>query len=125
MSIAAEIRGAVAFTGIPCHQITYDGPDETYFTFNMFSNPDDFGDDGPGAEVWDIQLHLYAPFTLDTMQLRQRIKAALHEAGFTWPSMVDASENTRVSDGTEQHLVFEFECATGADYGAPEVDGDD
>ena len=33
--------------------------------------------------------------------------------GFTWPSMTDASETARSSDGTEQHLVFEFETAEG------------
>ncbi|MBQ8129996.1 MAG: hypothetical protein IJ175_07085 [Clostridia bacterium] len=113
MSLASEIRAAVAFTGLPCEQISYDGAEDTYFTFNMFSTPDDFGDDEPGAEVWSIQLHLFAPFTTDTTLLRRQIKTALRAAGFTAPSMVDASESVRVADGTEQHLVFEFEASTG------------
>ena len=113
MSVASQIRAAVAGFGYPCEQISYDGPADTYFTFNMFTIPDDFGDDEPGAEVWSIQLHLFAPFTLDTTQLRRRIKTAIRVAGFTAPSMVDASEKMRVADGTEQHLVFEFEASTG------------
>ena len=126
MSIAAEIRAAVAFTGYPCHQISYDGPDETYFTFNMFTTPADFGDDAAGAEIYDVQLHLFAPFTLDTTVLRRQIKNALENAGFTRPSMVDASENTRVSDGTEQHIVFECEIAADLDEGdATEEPSDD
>lgn len=115
MSIAQQLIGAVAFTGYPCRQVSYDGPDDTYFTFNMFSTGADFGDDAPGAEIWHIQLHLFAPFTLDTTALRRQIKHALMDAGFTWASLVDASENTRVSDGTEQHIVFECECAGGLD----------
>ena len=112
MSVASRIRAAVAEFGYPCEQISYDGTAETYFTFNMFSTPADFGDDEPGAEVWTIQLHLFAPFVLDTTALRKQIKAAIRAAGFTAPSMVDASEVVRVADGTEQHLVFEFELAT-------------
>lgn len=113
MSVASQIRAAVAFTGYPCEQIRYDGSADTYFTFNMFSTPDDFGDDEPGADIWNIQLHLFAPFELDTTRLRRQIKTAIRAAGFTAPSMVDASEAVRVADGTEQHLVFEFEIATG------------
>lgn len=109
MSIASEIRAAVEPTGIPCQQFGYDGPLDTYLTFNMFSTPDDFGDDEPGAEVWSIQLHLFAPFTLDTTQLRKQIKRAIVGAGFTAPTMVDASTTARMDDGTETHLVFEFE----------------
>lgn len=112
MSVASQIRAAVAGFGYPCEQISYDGTAETYFTFNMFSTPDDFADDEAGAEVWTIQLHLFAPFTLDTTTLRKQIKAAIRAAGFTAPSMVDASESVRVADGTEQHLVFEFEIST-------------
>lgn len=113
MSIASQIRAAVAFTGIPCQQVSYGGAEETYFTFNQQTVPDAFADDEPDAEVWLCQLHLFAPFTLDTTQLRRQVKTALREAGFTAPSMVDASENTRAADGTEQHIVFEFEISTG------------
>lgn len=116
MSVASSIRTALSELNIPIVQLNYSGDEETYLTFNMISTPDDFADDEPGADVWSVQLHLFAPFTNDTTTLRRQIKAALVAAGFTAPKMTDASENTRASDGTEQHIVFEFEAAT--DWGA-------
>lgn len=115
-TVASSIRSALAGLGVPIVQINYAGDEQTYLTFNMISTPDDFGDDEPGADVWSVQLHLFAPFTSDTTTLRRQIKRALVTAGFTAPTMTDASENTRASDGTEQHIVFEFETAT--DWGA-------
>ena len=115
-TVASSIRAALAGLNVPIVQINYAGTEQTYMTFNMISTPDDFADDEPGADVWSVQLHLFAPFTNDTTTLRKQIKAALVTAGFTAPTMTDASENTRASDGTEQHIVFEFEAST--DWGA-------
>ena len=115
-TVASSIRTALAGLNVPIVQINYTGTEQTYLTFNMISTPDDFADDEPGADVWSVQLHLFALFTNDTTQLRRQIKTALVAAGFTAPTMTDASENTRASDGTEQHIVFEFETAT--DWGA-------
>ena len=115
MSVAGEICAAVAFTGYPCAQVSYDGEAETYFVFRLDSFPDDFADDEPQHDRCLVQLHLFAPFTLNSTQLRRQIRAAIHGAGFTYPSVVDASAGVRTEDGTEQHLVFEFETATGVD----------
>lgn len=115
MSIASRIIEAVAFTGFPCAQISMILDVDTYFTFNMDASPDVFCDDLPDADVWSIQLHLFAPFTLDTTRLRRQIRRAISDAGFTYPDMTDASEKIRSVDGTEQHIVFEFEDATGVD----------
>lgn len=115
MSIAEKIREAVAFTGFPCAQVSYNGEEKTYFSFNMDTRPEMFCDDEPDAGVCEVQLHLFAPFTLDTTSLRKKIKRAIFDAGFTYPEMVDASEHIRSGDGTEQHIVFEFEIETGAD----------
>ena len=60
-----------------------------------------------------LMLHLFAPFTANLTSMQKRVKRAISGAGFTWPSMTDASETARSSDGTEQHLVFEFETAEG------------
>lgn len=109
MSVASDIAAAIAFTGYPVHQISYDGDAETYFVINMDGIPDNFADDAPQHDRWLVQLHLFAPFTLNTTAIRRQIRNALFEAGCTYPSQVDASENTRATDGTEQHIVFEFE----------------
>lgn len=113
MSIASRIIEAVSFTKLPCVQVSYNGNEETYFTFNLQAIPSAFADDSPDADIWLIQLHLYAPFTLDTTKLRRRVRNAIHNAGFTYPDLTDASSGIRSTDGTEQHIVFEFEDATG------------
>ena len=78
---------------------------DTYITFNYNSNPDDFGDDEPGHEVFSIQVHLFCPPGVNSLSMRRDIKKALDGAGFTWPSYVNASDK----DG--QHHVFECETA--------------
>lgn len=110
-----RIRAALAFTGLPCQMDVYDGEEETYLTFNLDTQPDDFADDAPGHDRHLVQVHLFAPFTRNTTKLRKEIRAALFAAGCTYPDAIDASENVRSADGTEQHVVFECEMATGVD----------
>ena len=110
MSVASDVKAAVSFTGYPVQQVSYGGADSTYFALNMNAFPDDFSDDAPQHDRWLVQLHLFAPFTLNTTTIRRQIRNALFAAGFTYPSQVDASERTRATDGTEQHVVFEFEA---------------
>lgn len=110
MSVASDIKTAITFTGYPMQQISYDGTAITYFVLNMNAIPDNFADDAPQHDRWLVQLHLFAPFTLNTTTICRQIRAALFAAGYTYPSQVDASETTRATDGTEQHVVFEFEA---------------
>lgn len=114
-STAARIVRALAPFGYPVAQGNSPTDDETYFAFTMDATPDDFGDDEPHADIIGVMLHLFAPFTQNTTKLRRKIRRAIFDAGFTYPDMVDASETTRQSDGTEQHIVFEFEDAIGVD----------
>lgn len=110
MSVASDIIAAVAFTGYPVQQGSYDGVATTYFTLRMDSIPTNYADDRPQHDRWLIQLHFFAPFSLNTTTLRRTIREALFAAGYSYPALVDASENARASDGTEQHIVFEFEA---------------
>lgn len=85
----------------------------TYCTFNYTEMPDDFGDDAPGAMRYLVQVHLYAPWKTaagvsnDTMATRKSLRQALFAAGFTYPSVEDAS------DKEYQHFVFECEDFDG------------
>jgi hypothetical protein len=115
VSIEEMVRGAVAFTGYPCAKTSYDGDACAYFVFRMDAIPENHADDMPQHDRWLLQLHLFAPFTQNTRALRKQLREAISDAGFTYPAMVDASETVRASDGTEQHLVFEFEVAAGVD----------
>ena len=110
MSVASDIKAAVSFTGYPMQQVSSTSGAATYFTLNMNAVPDSFADDAPLYDRWLVQLHFFAPFTLNTTALRRQIRNALHAAGYTYPTLVDASEKTRATDGTEQHVVFEFEA---------------
>lgn len=110
-----RIRAALAFTGLPCQMNIYDGMEEEYLTINIDTSADDFADDMPGHDRNLLQVHLFAPFTINTMRLRREIRAALFAAGCTYPDVIDASESARSSDGTEQHIVFECELATEVD----------
>jgi hypothetical protein len=117
VSVASGIIAAVASTGYPVQQVSYDGTATTYFVLNMNAIPADFADDAPQHDRWLVQLHLFAPFSLNTTTICRQVRDALFAAGYSYPSQIDASENTRASDGTEQHIVFEFEAVEAVSDG--------
>lgn len=84
-----------------------------YCTFNYTETPDQFGDNGPGAMRYQCQVHFYAPWAVaagesnSTLATRKALRRALFAAGFTYPTVTDAS------DGEYQHFTFEFEDADG------------
>ena len=82
-------------------------PADKYCIFNYTEMPDDFGDDAPGAMRYLCQLHYYAPLGVNTISTRKELRRALHGAGFTYPSVDNAT------DGESQHFVFEFEDCDG------------
>lgn len=108
-NIPGRIIKALNFTGYPVAQTSYAGKSEIYFVFRLDAFPGNFRDDEPGCDVVSAQVHLFAPFTLNTRKLRSQVRKALFDAGGTYPQVVDASETMRSSDGTEQHIVFECE----------------
>lgn len=78
---------------------------QIYCTFNVTQTPAAFGDDEPEAMLDLCQLHLWAPRGVNTVNLRKELRHAVARAGFTHPSVADASD----LDG--QHYVLEFEDA--------------
>lgn len=91
---------------------TGEDAEREYCTFQYSEVPDSFGDDGPEVVRCLIQLHYYAPLQLtsgsnNTLAKRKALRMSLFRAGFTYPSVVDASD----LDG--QHFVFEFEDLDG------------
>lgn len=107
MSIAEKIREAVGFTQLPCYQNNYDGDEKQYWVFNLSSIPADFANDEPQHEVYMVQLHLFCPYSVNTSNLQKEVKRSIQYAGFSFPSLENASD----ADG--QHLVFEFQTAEG------------
>lgn len=115
MNIAQTIISALAFAGCPVVQQSYAGDEETYIVFRLDHSPSDFANDSPQHDVVSVSMHLFAPFTFNTKTMRKRIRKSLFDAGFTYPETIDVSSTQRTSDGTEQHIVFEFEIAEGID----------
>lgn len=113
MSTAEKLRQAMAPTGLEIVQGVYMGGAQTYLSFGLMTVPADFADDGAQAERWLIDLHLFAPHSVNTTALKRQIKSLIRAAGFTDADMTDVSEQGTASDGTEQHVVFEFEDAAG------------
>ena len=110
MSVAEELRDALAFTGLPMAQTTYTDNAASYLVFNYTTMPDHFADDAPQYERYLIQVHLVTPLALNTTALERQIKRALAAHDFAYPSTVDASDESRQGNaGATRHLVFETE----------------
>lgn len=89
------------------YELTDEGDEAEYITFNYTTNPDDFGDDDPEHEIYSVQVHLFMPSGMPSLEKRARIKKALIRAGFTHPRTTDATD----ADG--QHHIFECQIAEG------------
>lgn len=92
-----------------CVPDDYDGEEEEYCVFSATELGDCFGDDGPTAIRFLVSLHYYLPRGRNPIAKKKQLARALSGAGFTWPSITNAS------DGNGQHYVFECEWAEGAD----------
>jgi len=108
VSFEAELKAAVSSLNYPCAANIYAGAEKTYFVFNYTVLPDDFADDDAQHERYLVQLHFYAPHTLNTATIRKTIRGLIKSA-FTAPSEMAAS------DELNQHYVYEFEVLDGAD----------
>ncbi len=113
MSIESQIITAMAGLSLPCAYDIYEGNATIYTHVQRKQHSRRFCDDAPQHDRWLIQLHLFAPFTTDTTELRKQIKAEILAAGFTYPLQVDVGGKDPDEDGTERHIVFEFEAVEG------------
>lgn len=109
--IAEQIKALLAELGYPVANDVYTGTEKEYLVFNYQTIPSNFADDEPQHERVLVQVHLFARHTVSTTKLEKQIKRALFDAGYTWPSRMNATEETRSSTGTTRHIVFECETA--------------
>lgn len=119
MSVEEKITAALAGFGLDVSNgVSFEGL-APYFTFNCATVPADFGDDAPGHELYLVQVHLFAPLNVNITALKRQVKRALYAAGFTWPSLTDATGSLSRRDRPEErHIVFECEIsAEGAEDG--------
>jgi hypothetical protein len=105
MSVQADVRAALASFGYPVAESIYTDTESTYFVFTVNAIPADYADDAPQHVRNLIMLRLHCPHTADMTDKKKEIKLAVFNAGFTYPTETDAS------DDKTQIIVFEFENA--------------
>lgn len=106
MTVNACLRGALSGLGLEVLPEVDEQHRERCFTFNYDMVPAQFADNRPMWYRCLVQVHLFLPLKENSVKLRQGAAAALFSAGFTWPEVVDAS------DEEAQHYVFETETIT-------------
>lgn len=85
----------------------YTGNALEYVVWNYNLVPVIFADSTPDAARYFVQVHMYLPSGVNPIQKRIDICRAMHTAGFTYPSVTNAS------DKSGQHYVFECEYTDG------------
>jgi len=109
MSVNSMIKAALGDIA-PVYPDNYTGNDPKYFVFNYSTTGGDFSDDQAQYDICLVQVHYYCPLSINTVELRKKVKHKLSSAGFTWPDCTNAS------DDEYQHLVFECQLAEVIDY---------
>lgn len=107
MSAFKEIQEIATTLQIPAYPDVYTGDDlNTWITYNLAEEHGDlFGDNAPNAVVQTVQVHLFIRTGRSYTALKNAIRTALFEAGFTWPTVTTDYE----SDQKLRHIVFETE----------------
>lgn len=112
MPAALETALSPVFPGAVFPHV-YTGSLLRYVVWNYDELPRVFADSAPHASVYLVQAHLYLPHKESPTASIQAIRRALWEAGFTWPSLTDASD----SEG--QHWVLECQYTDGGGFYIP------
>jgi len=102
-SIDSRIINAVSPVVTTVVPNQYKGSNTEYCVFTYTEMPSVFADSKPAAIRYLVQLHYYLPHRTNPNAKKTNIKNALFNAGFTYPQVINASDN----EG--QHYVFEFE----------------
>lgn len=101
MTINERIIAALSPGGYPVVPEQFTGTEPIYYTFVYTLLPRQFVDNRPLFYRVLIQVHLFAPHRVDTVQLRAETMQRLSDAKFDWPEIIPAS------DDKSQHYVFE------------------
>lgn len=106
MTVNEQLIAALKPVGLALAPNVYTGEADRYITFNYNELPANFADDTPMWYRALIQVHLFMPLGVNSIPYRRKIIGQLSAGGFTWPEVVDATDE----DG--QHYVFETEIYT-------------
>lgn len=101
MTVEERIVAALSPIGLPVSQGEYLGDRCKYLCYYVSRSGTNWANDGPGAEVCRVQVHLFAPVSENINNLVRLAQNALYEADFGWPEAVDATDK----DG--RHIILE------------------
>jgi hypothetical protein len=106
-----KIKAAIEPFGLPSAPGIYNGnKDDGWFVYNY---ADDYGaayaDDAPTQVIVSIQLHLYLPINQNFIALKNKIRKALVNQGFSFAQISVYTDE----DDAWRHIVFE--CDTFED----------
>lgn len=111
MSIGSRIMNAITPIISEAAPQVYTEKALEYATYNFNRWPELFAEGEPDAIKSYVQVHYYMPHGKDPEETLRQLTAALFAAGFTWPSVTDASDR----DG--QHYVLECQDVEGRERG--------
>lgn len=106
MTTFEKIVNAIKPFDLPYAPDLYSGTaSEGWFTYNY---ADDYGanyaDDAPTAVIASVQVHLFLPVRKNFIQLKNKIRKAIFEQGFSFPEIT-----IMIEDNKWRHIVFECE----------------
>ena len=107
MTVDEQIVAVVTPIVAECVPDQYAGEEAEYCTYNFDEVPVAHGDDHPHAIRYLVQLHWHLPLGQRPIVTKRRLCQAILAAGFTYPTVENAS------DELGQHYVFEFEAVDG------------
>ena len=97
-----KIIAAIKPFGFPYAPDIYEGSGESFFVYNYADERAVFyADDAPAAVKASVQIHLYIPAEDNFIELKNKVRGALHRQGFTYP------EVTVLREAKKRHIVFE------------------
>lgn len=97
-----KIIAAIKPFGFPYAPDIYEGSGESFFVYNYADERAVFyADDAPAAVKASVQIHLYIPAEDNFIELKNKVRRALHRQGFTYP------EVTVLREAKKRHIVFE------------------
>lgn len=106
MTSFEKIKNACESIDLPAFPDFDTGDSDTYVVYGMAAEtPYLFGDDEPNAIVTDLQAHLYMLPSANFFDTMYRLKRAIFDQGFTYPSVV---LNALEDDSSVRHIVLEF-----------------
>ena len=116
MSVGALLRSALTSLKIPVYPKVYKGDASHYFVYDILDDRgDDFGDDIPDVDHYWIRLKYYYPMGENQTSMRKIVRNRLHDAGFSYADIIDASFPDEGMDGIEWDcdIVAESEVSNG------------